>query len=78
MVGCKPMATPLAVTEKLKKEDVGKKVDATLYRSLVATRPDIIFATSLLSRFMHSPSHFHFAAAKMVLIDTFKAPQVMK
>jgi hypothetical protein len=68
------MATPLAVNEKLKKEDGGKKVDATLYRSLVgnllyltATRPDVMFAASLLSRFMHSPSHFHFAAAKRVL-----------
>jgi hypothetical protein len=74
MVGCKPMATPLAVNEKLKKEDGGKKVDATLYRSLVgnllyftATKPDVMFAASLLLRFMHSPSHFHFAAAKRVL-----------
>jgi hypothetical protein len=74
MVGCKPMATPLVVNEKLKKEDGGKKVDATLYKSLVgnllyltATRPDVMFATSLLSRFMHYPSHFHFAAAKRVL-----------
>jgi hypothetical protein len=48
-------------------------VDATLYRSLVGnllylttTRPDIMFAASLLSRFMHSPSHFHFAAGKIV------------
>jgi hypothetical protein len=48
-------------------------VDAILYRSLVgnllyltATKPDIMFAASLLSRFMHSPSHFHFAAAKRV------------
>jgi hypothetical protein len=74
MVACKPMATPLAVNEKLNKEDGGKNVDATLYRSLVGnllyltvTRPGIMFAASLLSRFMHSPSHFHFAAAKRVL-----------
>jgi hypothetical protein len=74
MLGCKPMATLLAINEKLKKEDGRKKVNATLYRSLVgnllyltATRPDIMFAASLLSRFMHSPSHFHFAAAKRVL-----------
>jgi hypothetical protein len=73
MVGCKPMATPLTVNEKLKKEDGGKKVDATLYRSLVgnllyltATRPDVMFAASLLSRVMHYPSHFHFAVAKRV------------
>jgi hypothetical protein len=74
MVGYKPMATPLAINEKLKKEDGGKKVDATLYRSLVenllyltATKPDIMFAASLLSRFMHYPSHFHFTAGKRVL-----------
>jgi hypothetical protein len=74
MVGCKPMATPLAANERIKKEDGGKKVDATLYRSLVgnllyliATRPDIMFAASLLSRFMHSQSHFHFATAKRML-----------
>jgi hypothetical protein len=48
-------------------------VDATLYRSLVGNllylttrRPDIIFAASLLSWFIHSLSHFHFAAAKLV------------
>ncbi|XP_059428497.1 uncharacterized mitochondrial protein AtMg00810-like [Corylus avellana] len=74
MVGCKPMATPLGLNEKLKKEDGGKKVDATLYRSLVgnllyltATRLDVMFAASLLSRFTHSPSHFHLAVAKRVL-----------
>ena len=50
------------------------KVNAILYRSLVgkllyltATRPDIMYATSLLSRFMHNPSHFHLGAAKRVL-----------
>jgi hypothetical protein len=69
MIGCNTMATPLDVNEKLKKEDGGNKLDATLCRSLVgnllyltATRPDI--AASLLSRFMHCPSQFHFAATK--------------
>ncbi|GKD35291.1 hypothetical protein Tco_1250800 [Tanacetum coccineum] len=48
------------------KEDGSSKVDATLYRSLVgkllyltATRPDIMFVASLLSRFMHNPSQIH-------------------
>jgi hypothetical protein len=51
-----------------------KNVDATLYRSLVGnllylttTMPDVMFATSFLSRFMHFLSYFHFAAAKRVL-----------
>ncbi|XP_059650735.1 uncharacterized protein LOC132296564 [Cornus florida] len=33
----------------------------------VKTRPDIMYATSLLSRFMHNPSQIHVAAAKRVL-----------
>jgi hypothetical protein len=37
MFGCKPMATPLAVNEKLKKEDGGKNVNATLYRNWLET-----------------------------------------
>lgn len=71
---CKPVATPLVVNEKLMKDNGTKKVDATLYRSLVgnllyltATRPDIMFATSLLSRFMHCPSQTYLGAAERVL-----------
>ena len=74
MSNCKSIAIPLVVNEKLKKEDGSNEVDASLYRSLVgsllyltATRPDIMYATSLLSRFMHKPSQTHFGAAKRVL-----------
>ena len=65
MCGCKTMETPLDVNEKLMKEDGGRKVDNTLYRSIVgsllyltATRLDIMFASSLLSRFMQIPATF--------------------
>ncbi|KAL0367021.1 UNVERIFIED_CONTAM: Secreted RxLR effector protein [Sesamum radiatum] len=34
---------------------------------ITATRPDIMFATSLLSRFMQSPSQVHYGAAKRIL-----------
>ncbi|XP_028066131.1 uncharacterized protein LOC114269068 [Camellia sinensis] len=68
------MATPLVVNEKLIKEDEEKKVDGSLYRSLVsnllhltATRPDIMYVVSLFSRFMNNPSQNHFGAAKRVL-----------
>ncbi|KAK2969370.1 hypothetical protein RJ640_000642 [Escallonia rubra] len=74
MYGCNSKATPLIVGEKLKREDGGSKVDATFYRSMVgnllyltATRPDIMFAASLISRFMQAPSHFHLGAANRVL-----------
>ncbi|KAL0300270.1 UNVERIFIED_CONTAM: Retrovirus-related Pol polyprotein from transposon RE1 [Sesamum angustifolium] len=59
---------------KYQKEDGSQKVDGSMYRSLIgsllyltATRPDIMFATSLLSRFMQSPSQVHYAAAKRIL-----------
>lgn len=71
MFGCNPIYTPLVVNEKLKKEDGGKKVDGGNYRGLVgnlfyltSTRPDIIFAVSLLSRFMNYPSHIRLGLAK--------------
>ena len=74
MSECKPKDTPLVVNEKLVKEDGSSKMDATLYRSLVgkllyltATRPDIMFAASLLSRFMHNPSQIHMGVGKRIL-----------
>ncbi|KAG6526813.1 hypothetical protein ZIOFF_016814 [Zingiber officinale] len=74
MLGCNPVSTPLIMGEKLKKEDGGKAADVTYYRSLIgnllyltATRPDLMYVASLLSRFMQSPSHFHLGAAKRVL-----------
>ncbi|VVA34844.1 Hypothetical predicted protein, partial [Prunus dulcis] len=56
LLGCKSVATPLIANEKMRKFDGAKKADAKKYRSLVgsflyltATRPDIMFAASLLS-----------------------------
>ena len=55
---CKIVYILMCRKEKLSKEDEAKKVDETLYRSLVgclmyllATRPDILHFVSLLSRF---------------------------
>jgi len=49
-------------------------VDETYFRSfigclmyLTATRPDILYAVSVLSRFMHCPSEVHLQAAKRVV-----------
>ncbi|KAL0418687.1 UNVERIFIED_CONTAM: Retrovirus-related Pol polyprotein from transposon RE1 [Sesamum radiatum] len=68
------VTTPLVTGEKYQKEDGSQKVDGSMYRSLIgsllyltATRPDIMFATCLLSRFMQSPSQVHYAAAKRIL-----------
>ncbi|KAK4386396.1 Retrovirus-related Pol polyprotein from transposon RE2 [Sesamum angolense] len=74
MESCKTVTTPLVTGEKYQKENGSQKVDGSMYRSLIgsllyltATRPDIMFATSLLSRFMQSPSQVHYAAAKRIL-----------
>lgn len=47
-----------------------EKVDASIYKGLIsstATRPDILFTASLLSRFMQYPNKIHFGAAKIIL-----------
>ncbi|XP_026432336.1 uncharacterized protein LOC113329710 [Papaver somniferum] len=74
MLGCNPTSTPLVVNEKLNKDDGGTKVDETYYRGLIGnllylthTRPDIMFASSMLSRFKSSPSHLHLDTAKRLL-----------
>ncbi|XP_050915399.1 secreted RxLR effector protein 161-like [Lathyrus oleraceus] len=74
MYGCKPVDIPLVVNKKLKKEDGGSLVDASMYRSLVGSlfyltdsRIDLMFASSLLSRFMSKPSHLHLGEAKRSL-----------
>ncbi|KAK9740342.1 hypothetical protein RND81_03G027900 [Saponaria officinalis] len=56
---CKVMSTPLAINEKLSKEDGAEKADPSTYRGIVGC--------FLLSRFMQSPSQLHHSAAKRVL-----------
>ena len=57
--------------EKFCKDDGADKVDEMHCRSLIgclmyltATRPDILFAVSILSSFMHCASEVHFQATK--------------
>ncbi|XP_068337720.1 uncharacterized mitochondrial protein AtMg00810-like [Pyrus communis] len=71
---CKSVATPLAVNEKLSKTDGSEQVDESLYRQIVgsllyltATKPNIMFAASLLARFMHGPTIKHMGTTKRVL-----------
>ncbi|XP_047267545.1 secreted RxLR effector protein 161-like [Capsicum annuum] len=59
---------------ELNKNDEAEKVDETLYRSMVgflmyltATRPDILYVVSLLSRFTNCATNTHFRAAKRVI-----------
>ena len=66
MQNCKSLSTPLVVGSTLMKDDESPLCDATLYRSLIgslmyltSTRPDNMFAVSLVARFMHQPHESH-------------------
>ena len=70
---CKPIAIPMETFLKLSLHDVGDLFDVTLYQQAVGcliyvciTRPDIQFAISQVSRFMHSPGSKHWQAVRRI------------
>ncbi|KAM1861471.1 hypothetical protein ACFX13_013538 [Malus domestica] len=70
----KTVSTSPVATEKLSKDDGSGSANEEMYRSIVgsllyltATRPDIMYATCLLARFMHCPTNRHYGTAKRVL-----------
>eukprot|EP00253_Pinus_taeda_P027623 PITA_27623 len=74
MQDCKPATTPMEPGLKLSAQSSSPPVDETLFRQLVgsliyltATRPDINFVVSYISRFMSTPKADHWIAAKRVL-----------
>ncbi|KAK6121804.1 hypothetical protein DH2020_044417 [Rehmannia glutinosa] len=71
---CNSVHNPFVPGYKLMRDENGVKVDSCRYKQIVgslmylsATRPDIMFAVSLLSRYMDRPTELHFQAAKRVL-----------
>ena len=59
---------------KLSKDDEAEKVDLTLFKSLIGslwhlkcTRPYILYAIGLVSRYMKTPTTTHFKSAKRIL-----------
>ena len=71
---CKSVSISLVQNTKLTKADQDEFVDAKHYISLVGslmhlttTRPDLMFAVSLLSRYLHQPGSSHLTAAKRIL-----------
>ncbi|KAL0537452.1 hypothetical protein IC582_026430 [Cucumis melo] len=74
MKNCNSATIPVEPNLKLTKDREGKKISSTLYKQMVgslmyltATRPDIMYAVSSISRFMKSPTKFHLLAAKRIL-----------
>jgi hypothetical protein len=73
MTNCKPALTPL--DSKLKLDTASAPLDdINDYQRLVGkliyltiTRPDITYAVSLVSQFMHSPTIFHLGIVKRIL-----------
>eukprot|EP00253_Pinus_taeda_P009837 PITA_09837 len=74
MQECKAAITPTVMGLKLSKEDNNKDFDPSFYKSIVGslmylttTRPDIMFAVSLICRFMERKKEAHWQAAKRIL-----------
>eukprot|EP00253_Pinus_taeda_P012346 PITA_12346 len=70
----KPSPTPTVMGLKLSKEDCSSNVNPTLYKSMIgslmyltATRLDIMYAVSLVSRFIETSKETHWQATKRIL-----------
>ncbi|WRX23007.1 Reverse transcriptase [Theobroma cacao] len=70
----KYVPTPLTVGVKFCKNDGSGDANGLLYRSMIGSllylsvsRPNIVYATCLLSRFMQSPSQDHLKAVKRII-----------
>ena len=71
---CKPESTSIDPNLRLREAEKDAKVDKEMYQRLVGrliylshTRPDIAYAVSVISQFMHSPKEAHLQAAYRVL-----------
>ncbi|XP_022864187.1 uncharacterized protein LOC111384166 [Olea europaea var. sylvestris] len=72
MLGCKSSDTP--IDQGRKGEDTGKSVEKDRYQRLVGkliylshTRPDIAFAVSVVSQYLHSPKEAYLEAVYRIL-----------
>ena len=70
----KHSTTPMSTTTKLSKDESGKDVDQTLFRSMIgsllyltASRPDIAFSVGICARYQSCPKESHMAAVKRII-----------
>lgn len=71
MFDCNPVGVP---GTKLDRDITGDEIDEVQFKQIVgslmyltSTRPDLMFATSLLSRYMSKPTNVHLQVAKKIL-----------
>ena len=74
MVDCKPVSYPMEPRIPLHKDENGKLVNPTEFKSLIGglrylvhTRPNIAFPVGMVSRFMEKPTALHLSATKRIL-----------
>ena len=74
MITCDTYNTPMAYATKLDADIHGTPVDPTKYRSIIgslmyltASRPDIVFAVFMCSRYQSKPTERHLNEAKRIL-----------
>ena len=74
LLGCKATETPIKPNLKLQPASLVEVIDKEKYQCLVGrlihlshTRPDIAFAVSMVSQFMHSPNQGHFDVVYRIL-----------
>eukprot|EP00268_Persea_americana_P056077 TRINITY_DN6570_c0_g1_i4.p1 TRINITY_DN6570_c0_g1~~TRINITY_DN6570_c0_g1_i4.p1 ORF type:complete len:520 (+),score=81.62 TRINITY_DN6570_c0_g1_i4:3057-4616(+) len=73
MEHCNPVKNPIVPGCRLVKDEGGVRIYATTYKQMVsslmyltATRPDLMFVVSLISRFMETPTELHQQAMKWI------------
>uniref|UniRef100_A0A2N9J1M4 Integrase catalytic domain-containing protein n=1 Tax=Fagus sylvatica TaxID=28930 RepID=A0A2N9J1M4_FAGSY len=81
MLACKPIDTPIEQNHRLGEDIDDTPVDRERYQKLVGkliylshTRPDIAFAVSVVSQFMHAPCEKHMEAVYRILRYLKSAP----
>lgn len=74
MKDCNPTKYPLDPKDQICKDEMGKAVDTTMYKSLVGslrylvnTRPDIAYAVGVVSRYMERPTTLRLSVVKRIL-----------
>ena len=70
----KPISTPMAIGQKLSKNDESAEVNQTMYRSMIGklqyvvhSRPDIALAVGIVARFSANPRENHLMAVKRIM-----------